>query len=230
MKNTFPFPLCRALTGLAAAGAALLCASSASAQTTTPYFAFVVDNLTSSNGSATFPVYDALTFSSVQVKEVFADDYTQTLSVQDLFGDAPGIVQSTDSAPTGLQIFTPQNGVGYSDLTHGALTSATLTGTLSFPGIAQTNPLTVSILTDPNGTPYEQPISTNFSASLFGPAQSGIGIGTFSLLNLGSSQGTTVIIDAQPVPEASSVITLGLLLALGLGTLVIARRRAAAAN
>lgn len=215
------------LLGLAVAGAVLLSAGSASAQTATPFYAFVVNNYTSSNGTA-FPVQDSVNFSSTQVNEVFADGFTQFLSFQDLYGDPAGTVTAQDVVPSSLQSFSSAGG-GYTDPAHGALTSATLTGTLVFPGFTPTNTLALTVQTDAAGDTIQQSVFTPFSASLFGPASSGVAVGTFSLLNLGSGQGTQVTIDAVPVPaavpEASTTVSLGLLLALGLGGLAIARRK-----
>ncbi len=219
---------CRSLFGLAVAGAALLSAGGASAQTTaSPFYAFVVSNLTESNGSLAYPVYDSVTFASTQINEVFADGYTSSLAI----GDAQNSVQAMDTQAGALM--TSASSAGYSDPMHGALTSATLTGTLAFPGFGPSDTLNLSVLTDAAGDQTQQTVFAPFSASLYGAAPSGVAVGTFSLMNLGSSQGTTVDIDATlvpaAVPEASTNVSLGLLLALGLGGAVIARRKRTAA-
>lgn len=222
----------RALVGLVAAGAALLSAGSASAQTVTPFYAFVVSNYTSSSGTA-FPVQDSVSFASTQVNEVFADGFTQSLSLQDAYGSPAGTVTAQDVVPTSLQTFSSASGV-FSDPVHGTLFSATLSGNLAFPGFFPTNTLSLTVQTDATGDTVQQSVFTPFSASLFGPASSGVATGTFSLLNLGSGQGTQVTIDAVPapaaVPEASTTVSLGLLLVLGLGALAVTRRRAARAR
>ena len=206
---------CRSLFGLVVAGAALLSAGGASAQTTaSPFYAFVVSNLTESNGSLGYPVYDSVSFASTQVSEVFTDGFTSTFAI----GDAQDSVQAMDTQAGALMMSAA--GGGYSDPVHGALTSATLTGTLAFPGFLPANTLTLDVLTDAAGDQAQQTVFAPFSASLFGTAPSGVPVGTFSLMNLGSSQGTTVDIDALPVPaavpEASTSLSLGLLLLLGL--------------
>ncbi len=232
MKTAFLLPRSRVLTSLAAAGAALLSVGAASAQTATPFYAFVVNNYTSSSGTA-FPVQDSVNFASTQVNEVFADGFTQSLFLQDAYGDPTGTVTAQDSVPSSLQTFSFGNG-GYADPTHGALTSATLTGTMVFPGFVPTSTLSLTVQTDAAGDTIQQNVFSPFSASLFGPASSGVAIGTFSLLNLGSGQGTQVTINAAPVPaavpEASTTVSLGLLLVLGLGALAVTRRRAVRAN
>ncbi len=217
----------RALVGLAAAGVALLSAGAASAQNATPFYAFVVNNYTSSSGTA-FPVQDSVNFASAQVNEVFADGFTQSLSLQDAYGDPVGTVTAQDVVPSSLQTFAALPNGGYADPNHGVLTSATLTGSLMFPQFSPTSTLSLTVQTDAAGDTIQQSVFSPFSATLFGPASSGVAIGTFSLLNLGSGQGTQVIIDAAPVPaavpEASTTISLGLLLALGLGALAVSRR------
>ena len=210
----------RALAALAVAGAALLSASGASAQT--PFYAFTVNDMTASNGNPVYSVYDSVDFSNLQISETFADSYTQSFVLP--------VLGAGDAAASPLESFLP--GGGYVDPAHGALTSATLSGTLSFPGLVPDGSgkleLTIQPTTDP-ASQYQQYVFTSFSTSLFGPAQTGPAVGTFSLLNLGSDQGTTVNINA-PVPEASTTVSLGLLLALGLSALAIARRKRSAAH
>lgn len=228
MKPTLSSQPC-VFAGLAVAGAALLSAGAASAQTVTPFYAFVVNNYTSSSGTA-FPVQDSVNFDSTQVNEVFADGFTQSLSLQDAYGDPAGTVTAQDTVPSSLQTFSAANGI-YSDPVHGTLTSATVTGSLVFPGFSPTNTLSLTVQTDAAGDTAQQSVFSPFSASLFGPVSSGVAVGTFSLLNLGSGQGTQVVINAAPapaaVPEASTTVSLGLL--LGFGALA-ARRRTARLN
>ena len=219
MKTVSLFAV-RAMIGLAVAGAALLSTGSVFAQTNTPFYAFTVNDLTASNGDPVFSVYDSVSFSNLQISEVFADSFTQSFALP--------ILGAGDIGASPLQSFLP--GSGYSDPTHGTLTSATLTGTLFFPGLISDGsgvlPLTIQPTTDPSSQ-YQQQVFTSFSTNLFGPAQVGPAVGTFSLLNLGSNQGTVVNINA-PVPEASTTVSLGLLLALGLGTVAVARRKQSA--
>lgn len=223
------------LLGLAAAGAALLSASSASAQTPSPFYAFTVNNLTSSNGDPVYSVYDSVNFNSLQVSEAFSDGFTQTLGLP--------VLETQDSETSSAQVFTVGPG-GFSDPVHGALTSAVLTGTLTFPGITPdgtgTIGLTILPSADPSAATYQQLAYTNFSAGLFGAAPAGIAVGTFNLENIGAGTATgsglvdSVNINIAPVPaavpEASTNISLGLLLMLGLGGVVIARRKRTAAT
>lgn len=220
MKTAFLFSA-RALMGLAAAGAALLSAGSASAQT--PFYAFTVNNLTYSNGDPVYSVFDSLNFNNLQVTEVFADSFTQSFALPGS-GIDPAL-EAGDSTVSPLQKFLP--GPGFTDAVHGDLSAATLTGTLSYPGLLPDGSgklkLTIQPTTDPSSQ-FDQVVFTSFSTNLFGPAQTGPAVGTFSLLNLGSNQGLTVNINA-PVPEASTTISFGILLALGLGTLAVTRRK-----
>ena len=206
---------------LATVGAAFYCVCSASAQTTSPAYSFGVVNQTSSNGSMTFPVYDPVTFGSSQISEIFADGFTQTLSL--------GGIQAQDTAQSSAQFLTLNNGT-FSDPIHGTLTSAVLSGTLAFPGLiadgSGTLSLTLQPTIDPNSQ-YSQTVLTPFTASLFGPASTGIGIGTFRLLDSSNQPVDSVVIDATaaPVPEAPTTVSLGLLFALGLGSLILTRRK-----
>ena len=225
MKTAFHFSA-RAVVGLAVAGAALLSAGSASAQTATPFYAFTVNNLTLMGGSSDAPVYDSVNFNNLQISEVFADSFTQTFTLPGS-GTDPAL-EAGDSTGSPLLKFLP--GPGFTDAVHGDLTSATLTGTLSFPGLISDGSgklkLTIQPTPDPSSQ-FQQEVFTSFSTSLFGPAQTGPTVGTFSLLNLGSSDGLSVPINA-PVPEVSTTVSLGILLALGLGALAVARRKSAA--
>lgn len=200
-----------ALLGLAAA--ALLCAGGASAQTAP--FTFQVTNLTNvtnggmfQGGSPDFPVTDDLTFTNLLVTETFSGGSTLTLPLADL--DTGTIAEETSS-------FT-------FDGSRGSLLSAILTGRLDnglLPGGTQT----LNLQPVPNGPVSTQLVATSFSASLLGPATSGVGVGQFTLLFNGNPFLAPVTINASPVPEASTVVSMGLMLALGLGALVAARRR-----
>ncbi len=224
----------RSLLGLAVAGAALLSAPAAFAQTTpSPFFAFTVNNMTGFTNGPAYPVADPVDFTNLQINEMFADGFTQPLSLS-LVGPVAGTaVGAGDVVVSPFQSLTALPGGGYSDATHGALTSALLTGTLKFDGIdpngTGTISLTIQPTSDANAT-YQQITSTSFSANLFGANPTGNAVGTFSLLNLGSNQGTTVDIVPAAVPEASTTISFGLLLALGLGGVVLARHKRTAAE
>ena len=222
------------LLGLAAAGTAVFSASGASGQAPSPFYAFAVNNLTSSNGDPTYSVYDSVNFDALQVTEVFSDGFTQTLGMPAL--------ETQDTETSSAQAFTVGSG-GFTDPVHGALTSAVLTGTLAFPGIMPdgtgTIGLTILPSADPSAVPYQQLAYTNFSADLFGANLAGIAVGTFNLENIeaGTATGSGVVdsvnIDIAPVPaavpEASTNVSLGLLL-LGLGGVAAARRKHIAAT
>jgi len=223
------------LLGLAVAGIALLSAGGASAQAPmpSPFFAFTVNNMTGFTNGPAYPVSDSVLFNAMQINEVFADGFTQPLSLSLIGPGAGNIPGAGDVAVSPFQSLTALPGGGYSDAAHGALTSALLTGTLKFDGIdpngTGTISLTIQPTSDANAT-YQQITSTSFSANLFGANPTGNAVGTFSLLNLGSNQGTTVNIVPAAVPEASTTISFGLLLALGLGGVVLARRKRTAAE
>lgn len=212
----------RTILGLAVAGAALLSAPAASAQTS-PYYSFNVANLTQTLGDPVYSVYDSLTFGSVQVNEAFADGFMQTIGLPN--------VENQDSKLSSAQVFTTSATGGYSDPIHGLLTSAVLTGTLAYPGISPdgSGKLNLQILTDPNGTTTNQSVFTPFTASLLDPNPTGIAAGTFSLRDIAGSPVKSVDIilspAAAPVPEASTTVSMGLLLALGLGGVAVARRK-----
>ena len=218
------------LLGLAAAGTAVLSASGASAQAPSPFYAFAVNNLTSSNGDPIYSVYDSVNFNALQVNEVFSDGFTQTLGMPAL--------ETQDTETSSAQVFTVGPG-GFTDPVHGALTSAVLTGTLAFPGIMPdgtgTIGLTILPSADPSAVSYQQLAYSSFSADLFGANPTGIAVGTFDLENIsaGTAAGSGVVdsvnIDIAPVPaavpEASANVSLGLLLMLGLGGVAAARRK-----
>ena len=78
------------------------------------------------------------------------------------------------------------------------------------------------------GTPITTPMTfASGTGSFFGLLANNTGIGqqfTYSITNGGS-----LTLAAAPVPEASTTVSLGLLLLLGLGGLVVAARRKRAA-
>ncbi len=205
MKSSFlPRPLRQAaLLGLAAA--ALLCAGGVSAQTAP--FTYQVINNTLSGGDLNFPVTDDLTFTNLLVTETFTGGSIVTLPLADL---DTGAVAEESSAFT-------------FDGTRGPLQSAILTGKLDnglLPGATQV----LNLQTLPNGPITTQLVATNFSTNLLAPSQGGVGVGQFTLLFNGSPFLGPVTISAAPVPEASATVSFGLL-ALGLGGLIVMRRR-----
>ena len=218
--NTLAFNT-RALLGLAVAGAALLSAPTASAQTS-PYYSFNVTNLTQTLGDPVYSVYDSLTFGSVQVNEAFADGFMQTIGLPN--------VENQDAKTSSTQVFTTSATGGFSDPIHGLLTSAVLSGTLAYPYISPdgSGNLDLQILTSPAGMITSQSVFTPFTASLLDPNPTGIAAGTFSLRDLAGSPVKSVDIilspAAAPVPEASTTVSLGLLL-LGFGGVAVARRK-----
>ncbi len=226
MKSNTALSL-RVVAGLAVAASALLSAGSASAQT--PFYAFTVNNLTGVGGDPTFSVADSVNFNNLQINEVFADSTTQSFTLPGSSPFDPALEQGDSSASPILKSLP---GSSYVDPTHGALTSATLTGTLSFPGLLPDGSGKLNLTIQPTADPasqYSQFVFTSFSTDLFGPDPAvGPAVGTFSLLNLGGTQGNTTVNIYAPVPEASTTVSLGLLLALGLGTVAVARRRKAA--
>ena len=224
-----------ALLGLAAA--ALLCAGSASAQTQP--LALQVTNDTFSGGDPLFPVTDDLTFNNLVLTESFTDGTTTTLALS----DPNGVVQNTlDSGPTDLI----SSGFSFVDSTGGSLASATLTGILGISGFPPASILPVDLeygFVDPNAVrPPNAYLNAAFSSTLSfpmtpgQPAPGGIGIGQFSLVannpaaNYPAIFIATINATPNPVPEASTAVSIGLMLALGLGGLVITRRRRAAAK
>lgn len=209
MKPASPFAF-RSLLGLAAAGAALLPASGAFAQATSTPFYFQVENDTANvNGNPLYSVTDSLTFTNLQITEGFANGFSQIIFLPDL--------------DTNL-IAEPSNTMASSS----PLTSAVLTGTLN--GLAPGSTITANLENSIGGPVSPFNISSNFSADLFNPTMPAIGLGQFALVS--GSNVTDVTIAALPaaVPEASTTVSLGLLMALGLGALVVTRRRAAAAH
>lgn len=222
-----------ALLGLAAA--ALLCARGASAQTQP--LAFQLTNNTFSNGDLIFPVTDDLTFSNLVLTETFTDNTTTILTLS----DPNGAVQNTlDTGPTDLI----SSGFSFVDSAGSSLASATLTGILGISGFPPTSILPVDVeygFVDPNAPHFPNTyLNAAFSSTLSfpltpgQPTPGGIGIGQFSLVandpghNYPAIFTGTINATPNPVPEASTAVSVGLLLALGLGGLVVARRRTAA--
>lgn len=198
-----------ALLGLAAA--ACLCAGSVSAQTAP--FTYQVINNTFSGGDPNFPVTDDLTFTNLLVTETFGDGSVTPLSLADL--DTGVIAEET--SPFSF------------DGSHGFLKSAILTGTL-YNGLLPSSTLDLTLQQTPGGLPAVQTVSTAFSADLLQPSQPGIGVGQFDLLFNGNPFLAPVQINAAPVPEASTMVSMSVLLMLGLGGLLAARRRTPAAK
>lgn len=208
----------RLACGLAVAAAGLLPVSGASAQTAAAPFTFQVVNSTASGSDPVFAVTDNLTFTNLQISETFANGFSQTVLLNDL------VTATTDPNVGGSEFsdsFVPSS----------ALTSAVLTGSIAtFPGqTAQT----VNLATDFSGSTTPQYVSSTFSASLFGPAQTGTALGVFSFTsgpNGSNILNSVNIVTPAAVPEASTTASLGLLLALGLGALAVSRRRTASAK
>ena len=215
MKSLLSPAALRSFFGLAVAGAALLPASGAFAQTSPATSAFEVYNATMSGGDPVFSVSDDLTFTSLQITEGFASGFTQTVFLPSFDANSPANnpgVEYTDQFASGSP-----------------LTSAVLTGT--FDNLAPGSTLTVNLAQDLSGTTVPFNVYSSFSADLFNPTTPAIGAGQFALVD-GSRNvlnGVTIGVNAAPVPEASTTVSLGLLLALGLGALVVTRRRAASA-
>ena len=207
MKLVPPSFAFRSLLGLAVAGAALLPASGAFAQATSAPFYFQVENDTANNtGDPLFSVTDNFTFTNLQITEVFAGGFSQTIFLSDLD------TNTIDESSTTTASSSP-------------LTSAVLTGTLN--GLAPSSTVTASLENSIGGPVSPFNIFSNFSADLFNPATPAVGLGQFALVSGGNVTDVTIGADAAPVPEASTKLSLGLLLALGLGALTVTRRRAA---
>jgi len=204
MLSPFAF---RSLLGLAVAGAALLPATGAFAQATSTPFYFNIENDTANvNGNPLYSVTDSLAFTNLQINEGFANGFSQTIFLPDL--DTTTIAE-------------PSNTMASSS----PLTSAVLTGTLN--GLAPGSTVTANLENSIGGSVSPFNISSSFSADLFNPTTPAIGLGQFALIS--GNNITDVTIGAAPaaVPEASTTISLGLLMALGLGGIVVARRRTA---
>lgn len=206
-----------ALLGLAAA--ALLCTCGASAQAQSG-FNFQVTNATASAGDPVESVNDSLTFNNLVLTETFSDGFSTPITLSSL---DTGMI--FEEAPATL-----------TDSTGGTLTSAVLSGTLSRDGFLPTSVLEVSLQRTIGGPLIDQFISsaftTNLSFSPFSTAPAGsISVGRFSLQSAGDpflNSAPTEILIAPAVPEASTIVSMGLMLALGLGGLAATRRRRAA--
>ncbi len=209
-------PLRRALP-LALLGALGVCAAPAFAQTAPASpFNYQIANSTLSGGDPVYSVTDDLTFNNLNLTETFSDGFSSTTSLGSL----------TTAA---LDLQSPATLL---DPTHGALSSSVLTGTLGVDTFPFSSVLNVTTQQAPGGPTTDQMVSAYFSTTLYGAAPQGsIGVGQFSLLagNDPLFNAAPTEIGAAPVPEASTTVSLGLMLALGLGVLV-ARRRAARAQ
>ena len=200
----------RSLLGLAVAGAALLPASGAFAQTTSAPFYFSVENDTANvNGNPLYSVTDSLTFTNLQINEGFANGFSQTIFLPDL--DTNLVAEPSDTMASSSP-----------------LTSAVLTGTLN--GLAPGSTITANLENSIGGSISPFNIFSNFSADLFNPTTPAIGLGQFALVSGSNVTDVTIGANAAPVPEASTTVSLGLLMALGLGALVVTRRRAESAH
>ncbi len=191
---------------LGAATAALLCAGHVSAA---PY-TYEVDNYTFSGGDPVHSVVDDLTFNNLLITETYTDGFMQSAAL--------GSLNTSD-----ISAFSPAilNASG-----HGSLTSAILTGQLGIDGFPATSTLDVSTQYAPGGLINNQYVFSNFSSSLFGPDTGGISVGQFALLDGNNPVNGPVEIRLTPVPEATSAVSLGMLVLLGLGSLAVSRRRA----
>lgn len=193
--------------GVAVAGAGLLSASGAFAQTPPAFPTFQIENDTFSGGDPIFSVTDNLTFANLQITEVFANGFS--------------LYMPLGSLGTAIPDLYTQELLGSSPLVN-----AIVTGSIG-AGSAQT----INTQTSIGGPVTPQYVSSTFSASLFGPAQAGTALGMFSLNDASGNVIQTVnIVTPAAVPEASTTVSLGLLLALGLGALAVSRRRAASAK
>ena len=203
-----------ALLGLAAA---LLCAGRVSAQASP--FTFQITNGTLSGGDPVESVTDDLTFNNLMVTETFSDGFSTPISL--------------GSLDTGT--FFTETPATLADPVHGALVTAVVSGTLGIDGFPAASVLNVTLQQAPGGPTRSQYISTAFSTTLstspFSTAPAGsISVGQFALEAGGSplfGAAPTEIVVAPAVPEASTVVSLGLMLASGLGGLVATRRRTA---
>lgn len=196
----------RSLIGLAVAGAALLPASGAFAQATSTPFYFQVENDTANNsGDPLYSVTDNFTFTNLQINEGFASGFSQTIFLSDLD------TNTIDEASNTMASSSP-------------LTYAVLTGTLN--GLAPGSTVTANLENSIGGPVSPFNIFSNFSADLLEPTTPAIGLGQLALVSGNNVTDVIIGADVAPVPEASTTVSLGLLLALGLGALVVTRRRA----
>lgn len=191
---------------LGAAAAALLGAGRASAE---PY-TYSVDNYTFSGGDPMYPVVDDLTFNNLLITETYTDGFMQSTALSSLFSNGNASSAATLGAPG-----------------HGLLASAVLTGQIGLDGFPASSIQDVSTQYAPFGPITDQYVFSSFSTSLFGPATSGVSVGRFALLNNNEPVSGPVDIRVTPVPEATSAVSLGILVLLGLGSLAVSRRRTA---
>ena len=209
MKSLLSLFASRSLFGLAVAGAALLPASGAFAQTASAPFYFQIENDTAStNGDPLYSVTNSLTFTNLQITEGFANGFSQTIFLSDLD------TMTIDEVSNTMASSSP-------------LSSAVLTGTLN--GLAPGSTVTANLENSIGGPVSPFNIFSNFSADLFHPTAPAIGLGQFALVSGNNVTDVTIGASDAPVPEASTTVSLGLLLAFGLGTLAVTRRRAASA-
>ena len=208
--KSLPFAFAsRFFFGLTIAGAALLPASGAFAQTTSAPFYFAIENDTANNtGDPLFSVTDSLTLTNLQISEGFANGFSQTIFLSDLDTNTLDEVSNTMASSS-------------------PLSSAVLSGTIN--GLAPGSTVTANLENSIGGPVSPFNIFSSFSADLFHPTTPAIGLGQFALVSGGAVTDVTIGASAAPVPEASTTISRGLLLALGLGALVVTRRRAASA-
>lgn len=192
---------------LGAAAATLLGAGRVSAAP----FIYEVDNYTFTGGDPLHPVTDDLTFNNLLITETFTDGFMQSNTLASLnTGDFSAFSPATLGAPG-----------------HGLLTSAVLTGQIGLDGFPASSFLDISTQYAPGGPVTDQYVFSSFSTSLFGPATSGVSAGQFTLLSGSDPVTGPVEIRLTPVPEATSAVSLGMLVLLGLGTLAVSRRRTA---
>lgn len=196
---------------LGAAVSALFCAGHASAAP----FTYEVTNLTHTPiADPVYAVTDDLTFNNLLITETYTDGFMQStalgsLNTGDAFLESPATLNA---------------------LGHGSLASTVLTGQVGIDTFPTTSTLDISTQYTFDGPATTQSVFTNFSASLFGPATSGVSVGRFTLYDEGNNRSIVngpVDIQLTPVPEATSAVSLGLLVLLGLGSLAVSRRRTA---
>jgi hypothetical protein len=212
LRHVLPLALLGTFSACAAPGAF--------AQTGGP-FNYQIQNDTFSGGDPVFPVTDDLTFNDLHLTETFSDGFSSTALLGSL-------------TTAGLDLQSPAT---LFDPSHGALSSSVLTGTLGRDTFPFSPALDVTTQLAPGGPTTDQVVSSSFSTTLYGTANQGdIGVGQFSLLAGNDplfGRAPTIIsvspVRAAPVPEASTTVSLALMLALGAG-LLVARRRSARAQ
>lgn len=217
MKPFFPHQPLRLVAPLSLA--AFLCAGSAFAQNP-PVYNFQISNNTLSGGDPVESVTDDLTFNNLLLTETYSDGISTKFTLGSL-----------DTATLFLE-----SPAALSDATGGVLSTVVLSGTLGRDGFPLTLVLDVTLQQSLGGPTFDQYIGSAFSTTLsltpFSTAPAGsISVGQLSLLGNGSplfGAAPTEILVAPAVPEASTTVSLGLMLMLGLGGLMVSRRRAAA--